>query len=236
MSNKPPVPTEAQLLSAYRALQSGRAVSVHDWILFSQWTRFDPRLAEVWILAFDRDWKTLSPVLFRDENRKASSPAVLGVLLDQYHQFLCPKTEVTSLGYWMKIALEGAPKANNESFLIGVQGFANQRVFDDADRPVRSFKHWGFFGREIFINKFQQKQAVLQKTAIAATERKKILIGLLKLKKRITVGEYRLACNDLISKRVAQLDLENFKGLKRVGNTRSRFYVLETLTSKKEHR
>ncbi len=228
MNRKPPVPSEAEIIDAYRSLQSGEAITVEILIQMAQWVRFDPRLGELWLKALGNQWQSLSPVQVRNQNLLQATPAVLGVLLEQYSQFLCPDKERKTFRHWQAVALDGALLANHENFFIGVQPFAGARVREDSERPSRSFKKWGFLGRDMLINKFSFIQKDLQKTAIAAPERRKILIKLIQAKGRITVGDYIAACDDLISKRVAQKDLHTFPGLRCVGSTRAKFYVKDS--------
>ncbi len=227
MSHKPEVPSEAEVQKAYALMQSGVSLSVSALVCFAQWTRFDPRLGELWLTALDRQWRSMAPVEVRRENLTQASPAALGVLLDQYKNFLCPRDDKRLFQFWSSTALEGVLPANHENYFIGVQGFANQRVREDAEWPIKSFKKWGFMGRDVFLNKFSLKQKSLQRTGIGAIERHKILAELIQFKDRITVNDYIAACGDLISKRVAQKDLQSFSGVKCVGNTRAKFYVKE---------
>jgi hypothetical protein len=221
---KPTVPDEASILRAYADLQNRSVLAVTDWIRYAQWSRFDPRLGEVWLSAFDREWRSLAPVPFKNENLKQAVPAVLGVLLDQYHQFVCPEPDRKIFHHWRTIALDGVPSANHEQFFIGVAPFAGKQIRLDAEQPLKIYKRWGFFGRDVLVNKFSQKQQRLQRTALAPVERKKALAKLIHLKKRITVTDYIEACDGLISRRIAQKDLESEPRLEGAGSTRARYY------------
>lgn len=227
---KPPVPSEAEIRAAYSVLQSevsGRAkieIPVLEWIRFAHASRFDPRLGELWLLAFDRHWQKLSPVAIRDENQHQAIPAVLGVLLDQYLKFLCPAEERKVFRHWSAIALMGVERARFEGFFIGVAPLAGRSVRLDAERPLQVYKKWGFFGRDVLVNKFQEKQMQLQRTALAPAERARALEELLQSRTRITVASYVEACGGLISRRTAQLDLEKRTDLRPEGNTRGRVY------------
>ncbi len=221
---------------AYQQLQPLNGVfndlSVKELVRFSQWTRFDPRLGELWLSALDRQWRNLAPLPMRQENLAQANPAVMGVLLDQYQSVLCPRRERRLFRLWSATVLDGVARAQNESFFIGVQGFASQRAREDAERPFRSFKKWGFFGRDVFQNKFLLKQKTNQKTGIALAERRQILVDLIKEKERIAVQDYIEACGGFISRRVAQKDLRSEKKLKCIGNTRAQFYVRKSTWSR----
>ena len=105
---------------------------------------------------------------------------------------------------------------------------ASPRTHADAEGAMESFKKWGYFGRDVFLNKFSLHQKKIQKTGLGPSERKRILLALLKSKERIQVRDYVSACGDLISNRVAQKDLKATKGLKCVGKTRAKFYIRES--------
>jgi len=227
-SIKPRVPTETDVLDAYSRLQSHLEMREKEWVTLSQWTRFDPRLAEIWLTEFGRNWRRLSPVMIRAENLKTPTPAVLGLLLDQYHRFVCPKRDRHLFGLWSKVALYLTPRADSEQFFIGVLPFAGTHAREASERPGALYKKWGFFGQDIFVNKFAEKQKSMQATALAPPERMKILKELLRHKKRITVADYVEACKGLISRRVAQMDLEEMPGLRGEGQTRGRTYSKRT--------
>ena len=228
---KPAVPGESEIKEAYSVLQAEGAaieIPVPAWIRFAHASRFDPRMGELWLSAFDRHWRQLAPVLMRDENLKQAVPAVLGVLLDQYLKFLCPEQERKIFRHWSAIALMGAERAQWEGFFIGVAPFGGRSVRIDAERPLRVFKKWGFFGSDVLVNKFHEKQRQLQRTALAPVERERVLRDLLKTRNRLTVAAYVEACGGLISRRTAQKDLEQCAELSPEGNTKGRVYRVIT--------
>ncbi|MBU6154861.1 MAG: hypothetical protein KGP28_11210 [Bdellovibrionales bacterium] len=232
MSKKPVGPAEEELTQAYRILQAKESIDPSSFVRFAQWVRFDPRLGELWLEAFDRQWQQESPILFRDANLKQAIPAVLGVLLDQYRTYFCPKPLRSAFVHWSAIALEGVVPAPFQQFFIGVLPFAGKQMRENAERPARAYLKWGFLGRDVFLNKFLEKQKTLQKTGLGLEQRMRILSELLKAQERITVSDYLSACDHLISRRVAQKDLSGHPRLRCMGNTRAKFYLKTTGGSK----
>ena len=121
----------------------------------------------------------------------------------------------------------GTPKARGEGFLIGVLPFAGMAVREGAEKPASFYKKWGFLGHEVFVNKFALKQESLQRTALAPQERRLILHELFQRKRRITISDYLEACHGLISRRIAQMDLEAMQKVRAEGKTRGRMYSLD---------
>jgi hypothetical protein len=223
-SNKIRIPTSDELNESLSLLRAKNTPSTEDWIRIAQWTRFDPRLAEEWLTALGRHWRTLSPISFREFNLKQHTPAVLGLLLEQYRAFLCPKKDRPLFKLWSAVVLHRTPKARGEGFLIGVLPFAGTAVQEGAEKPAAFYKKWGFFGQEVFVNKFTLKQESLQRTALGPEERRLILHDLFQRKRRITISDYLEACHGLISRRIAQMDLETMPKIRAEGRTRGRIY------------
>ena len=223
-SNKIRIPTSDELNESLSLLRGNNSPSNEDWIRIAQWTRFDPRLAEEWLTALGRHWRTLLPISFRESNLKQHTPAVLGLLLEQYRTFLCPKKDRALFKLWSAVVLHRTPKARGEGFLIGVLPFAGTAVREGAEKPAGFYKKWGFLGQEVFVNKFALKQESLQRTALGPEERRLILHELFQRKCRITISDYLEACHGLISRRIAQMDLESMPKVRAEGRTRGRIY------------
>ena len=215
------IPTPSELAQCLNLLRKEETPSAEDWARIAQWTRFDPRLAEEWLTTLGRHWKILSPVLIREANLKQHTPAVMGLLLEQFRIFLCPKRDRALFKLWSAVVLHRTPKAQGEGFLIGVLPFAGNAVREGAEKPAVYYKKWGFLGQEVFVNKFALKQKQLQRTTLGPDERKLILIELFEKNRKITVKDYLEACHGLISRRVAQMDLETMPGVQAEGRTRN---------------
>ena len=224
------VPSEKMMEKAYAylikaTLQSDTPISSTKLVQIAQWVRFDPRLGELWLQAFKKLWKSFSPILIRTLNLKQATPAVLGVLLEQFEVLYLSRLERKIFRLWKELVLAGVSPVNGEGFFIGVQPFAGASKKEDAEKPLRFYQKWGFLGRDLLINKAALRQQALQRTFLEKTLRQRVLSELVKKNLRITVEDYLMACNHAISKRVAQKDLEAYSKLKAVGHTKGRFYV-----------
>jgi hypothetical protein len=226
----PQVPTTKELENAYHHLIGKKNVSEVDFVFYSRFVRFDPRLGEAWLTRMRRDWKKISPVSLRDKNLNHLDPAIFGVLLEQVEVFLISKQERKLFRLWKNAVLWLTPKGDHAQFLIGVKPLGSDTMMDDAEFPAREYIKWGYLGRDVFLNKFLQKQKILQKTTLQRAIRNRKLNSFLShckknSKERITIEDYLQFCEFAISRRIAQLDLKKSPNLRAIGNTRSRFYV-----------
>ncbi len=217
------IPSEEDLLKAYSLLQfSKQEIPLHEISLWSQWCRFDARLAEILIQYFEKNWLEISPLDFNAELIKTPWPAVMGVLLDQMKFFIkFSKTELSLFKNWSKCVMTGIQNANHELFFIGTYGFASERMREDVVKSNKSFLNRGYFGTDLFFNKAKSNK----KTLIPAKTRHYIINAFLKKHQRLTVAEYRGFFDGWVSMRQAQYDLSNHPRLKPRGNTRGRFFV-----------
>ena len=222
------IPSIDELEKAYGILQSKAAVAEVDYALYSQWTRFDPRLGEIWIARFARDWRNLRPAILRDALLELPWPSAFGVLIEQtlaYGNLSLPEKKI--LRSISRAVLASIPTALFEAFFIGLAPFASRSMREDAENPIASYSKWGYFGRDVMINKASQKLSAgeFHRTEIDADRRELILKTLLQEKNRITINDYLEALEWKVSRRVAQKDLKISPVLKARGKTRARFYI-----------
>jgi hypothetical protein len=223
------VPTAREISESYDRLilvKQGKIKPLSDseWIKIARWVRFDPRLGELWIDSFSHCWKTVSPMAFHDENIKLPSPAMLGVLLDQLQDLGISKKDRKNFQHWKSMVMSDVSPAPHENFFVGLKGFASAEQMKDVERSAKSYSRWGYFGQDILVNKFSQKQRTLQKTFISAERRISILNQLIRRSPRIRVEDYLRECGNAISRRIAQLDLEAHPKLNSIGKTRGKIY------------
>ena len=218
-------PSRREIEHAYHVLFNSVTIDEIAFVHFAEWVRFDPRLGEQWLFSLAKMWRKFNPVLLHAETLKLHTPAVIGVLLDQCEKYLILKQDKKFFNAWKKIVLFQVKPARGESFLIGIHGFATLLLLEEVQFASQAYQRWGFGGKDVFINKFSQKQTNLQKSDLSPEVRLIILKELLKKKKRITVNDYLLACDLRISKRVAQKDLVLYSGLEAHGNSRARFFT-----------
>ena len=218
------IPSESEIESAFHNLRT-KTVSEKNWITYSQWTRFDPRLGEVWLTSFYKNWQKINPVFLQQQNLEADNPAVLGVLLDQCEAFLIEKSLCSLFRTWKKVAVNGVKPAPGEIFLIGLHPFASESLLNEMVYASEIYRRWGFGGKDMFINKFAEKQKTIQKSILGSATRREILGQLIKSQERITVSDYLLACEWRVSRRVAQKDLSESPKIIPRGKSRGRFYI-----------
>src|SRR4030081_1425871 len=76
------IPSLPDLKRAYDELQfKGEVQYENHFAIYSQWTRFDPRLAEIWVKAILSAWKRLNPVGLNRSLKDQPWPNAAGVLL-----------------------------------------------------------------------------------------------------------------------------------------------------------
>lgn len=226
--SKLPVPTTQSIQLAFDDLiQSQRkklTLTYSQWALYARWARFDPRLAELWVLAVKTNWRELAPVVFREENLKLPIPATVGLLLEHVSVLLSDETERVLFGLWKKVIQFEVPLATHENFFIGVREFASSGMVQDAEQSLKVYLKWGFLGRDMLVNKFSERQAAQPKTYLDASRRALILNRLLKTRRPFRIEDYIQACGGAVSRRVAQKDLENHPRVSARGHTRARVY------------
>ena len=222
------MPDSKEMDSAYECLtrmRLGKSVLlIQDWIRLSRYSRFDSRLAELYVQAISRSFRKIDPIAMNEANLSIASPGVLGVLLEHAEGLAKDPSELEQFRLWKKLALFKTPHGNHEQFFIGTRGFGTSHVRAEAEKSLKHYKKWGYLGSEVLRNKFKLHQAEHPKTYLDASTRRTILQALLKSKLRFTVEDYIDACGNAISRRSAQLDLSKEPHLKSFGQTRARIY------------
>lgn len=214
------IPSSADLTRASEALLFGE-VSEADLATYAQWTRFDPQLGEIWISRILKSWRDLSPAHLNHAIRNQPWPAALGVLLELATE-LGETRDPLLFKSWADCALSGVqPHPPAMQYFIGTRAFAGKLMREDAAKSLEPYSRWGFIGRESLFNKSSFKP----RTLISSDRRRAVLNELVATRPRLTVADYRQSLDGWVTPRQAELDLANHPGLRRVGNTRARFYV-----------
>lgn len=229
MSKKLPFPSQKQLENAYSHLLGAQSVLETQWVMYSRYSRYDPRLAEIWIKRMAKEWKKLSPLMLQEKNIKEFSPATLGVLLEQLYMYLVDLQSKKIFYKWKELVMCDVKPSQGENFLIGIYPFASKAMLEQAEAPHISFKKWGFSGADILVNKYLKVQQTKQKTGLSKKVRKTMLDRFIAAQKKaghfkFKLNDYVQFCGGHISTRVAQLDLLSAKHIRRHGRTKSRYY------------
>ncbi|MBI3535142.1 MAG: hypothetical protein HY072_06620, partial [Deltaproteobacteria bacterium] len=153
------IPTPNDLLKAYNTLQFKQKMLLPSKLAFwSQWSRFDPRLAEIIVFYISKNWKDISALTLNREIKKQPWPGVLGVLLEQVILFAgFSLNEKVLFRNWARFVMTGVSKASFELFFIGLRSLGGRLSLQDAVLSHKTYKKWGYFGRELLINKVPEK-------------------------------------------------------------------------------
>jgi hypothetical protein len=219
-------PTFASLERAYAALQSSTAISAEELGLWSQWSRFDPRLAELFVAFLAARWKTADWVSLRGVLETQPWPTAFGVLAENaLAGNLLPRSERSMFRRWNATILTGLARGRNELFFFGTRKIGGREMFRDAAESAVTYLRWGYLGRDLLVSKANPRAfASRGKTLVPAPARKRLLDELARTRTRFTIGDYQSALDYGVSRRQAELDLARHPGIVGVGNTRARFY------------
>ena len=216
------IPQAKELLAAYERLQFSGDLTPEELARFSQWSRFDPRLAEIWVAAVLRHWESVNPIAMHDKLREHPWPAVVGVLLD----FV--KKDVTEarrrlFDAWSQAVIADVERANWEQFFIGLRAPGGKLMVEDATYSLSEYKRWGYLGREILFNKAVARTR--PGGSLAPDTRERILRELIGQRGRLTVALYWTTIGKVISRRQAERDLAACRLLRAEGRTKGRVFV-----------
>ena len=222
------IPSDPELARAYDEFSGGIEFAPDRIALLSQWARFDPRLSEILVAYLARNWSRLSPIELREALLPQAWPAAFGVLTEQaclYFEHLSPGSndlDPLLLKQWASLVMTGIPPADGELFFIGLRAFGGIQARQDAIGSVKSYRRWGYLGREILIN----KASILGvgATHLPAQARRAILDEMLAKRARITVSDYIDQLGGQVHRRQAERDLARHPSLEAGGMTRGREY------------
>ena len=220
------IPSQRQLFQAYKTLQClPDSVSIKKLVLWSQWTRLDPRLGEILIGYLSNFWRIHNPVEINQQLKRQIWPAVFGVLLEQVPFYCLQKLknkewDRKSFFYWAKCVMIDIPPADNELFFIGLYKAGGKFVQEECFYSIKPYRKWGYFSKELLLNKAKP----VKKTLISLPQRKAVIDELLKSYKTITVQDYLEKMNFQVHRRQAQRDLKNHNQLQSYGHTKNKYY------------
>jgi hypothetical protein len=230
------LPNTRDLEKAYHALGKQGTVSHEALALYSQWSRLDARLAEIWVLYVFSNWKRYNPIELHEILLRAPWPSAAAVLLEFVDRAMTEKKEdLRIFRHWKRIVVHGIQAAHFEQFFIGQRKVASDAMFEDARFSLAQYKKWGYLSREILFNKqlFPSGKATRARNGRGGSAphshepvtREEVLRSLLERQTRVSIQDYLLALGNSISRRQAERDLGTSRWVRAVGNTRARVYV-----------
>ena len=219
------IPGVAEFSVAYARLQDATTViSNAELALWSQWTRFDPRLAEQIVQNIACHWRAISPLELNTALRDQPWPAAAAVLIEQAGCFSVAPNKHAEFRRWKNCVLWDVAPASDEQFFIGLRAFAGDAMRDDACLALRPYRVWGYLGRDVLVN----KAPLGGKTLVSATTRRQTLNKLIQRQPRLRVRDYISALGGWVSARQAELDLAAHPRLRAMGRTKARYYLVVT--------
>lgn len=217
------LPTSDELLHAYNQLQSpGNSISSFDLALWSQWTRLDPRLAEILVDWMERNWRTLPPALLHEALLRQPWPQVFGVLLEHTAVRLKNSQVRKQFHLWYQCTMLDVEPSSGGQFYIGLRKFSGQEMRKDSELSLRAYLKWGYLGRDLIQNK-SSKQV---RTLIPRKSRLGVLEEMMRTHSRFQVKDYLEVLEGKIHPRQAERDLRNHPKLRAIGKTRSRWFIV----------
>jgi hypothetical protein len=219
------IPSETELMLAYARLQGDESVPIApaELALWSQWSRFDPRLAEQCVESIGRAWKRIPPVELHELLVRQPWPAAFGVWVEHITVFKpVPLADRALFQTWADCVMAGIQPAEYEQFFIGLRALGGPAMRADATLALEPYLRWGYLGREILINKFVMEPQ--GKTLVPARARRAALDELIRARRRLTLRDYRDALGGWVSSRQAEYDLAAHPRLLARGRTKARIY------------
>lgn len=217
------IPNISQLQKVYGELQtSSVCLPLEQLALWACWVRFDPRLGEQWIEHLKKHWAKINPLEFNRHLRKQAWPASAGPLLEQIPLFSQWRvSEHHAFEAWSSCVMSGIPLMPYQLYFIGLRALGGEMVRKDVMLSLKSYIRWGFYSRELLVNKATQKHCY---TDLTPESREQILASLIHNQDKILVKDYIAAAGGAISTRQAQLDFKKQPNLVKVGKTKGSYY------------
>ena len=246
MKGLPKLPQTDDLLRAYRDIEkrvdemaSDQILSEKQIAIYSQWSRLDPRLAELFTGYLERWGHEVHTFRLLSELEALPWPRAILVPLrfaEMKLTFEIKTSEASSMPKPSRLATLQAliksidrafPDVSNDLYFIPLQ--RPNRVLTDEmiDLQTEPYLSAGFIGSAPLFAKGQAPEGV---TLMTKDARERLLQRLIVRKsdsvprEDLTVDRYISACRGLVSRRQAQRDLDAEPKLKAIGFTRNRRY------------
>lgn len=211
------IPGESELELAYSRLLYERPAPPDEEAiaLYSQWSRFDPRLGEILVGHLTKHWERYHPLKLRSHLLKHPWPEALGLILEFVKETFKDKL----FDGWRRLTLQGIPKARGELFFFGLRALGGDLMEEDAAFPLKPYQKWGYLARE---NLADAKKAGHH----SPETRRQILSALISKRSRIRTRDYINALGGCISARQAERDLKGDRRLRATGRSKGVVFVV----------
>lgn len=197
-------------------------ISLELVAIWTQWARFDARLAEVLVGYFSSHWEAIHAVPLNREVLLQPWPNVLGVLLDAA-SYAVLSEQRKRFHLWRALCLAEIAPGSWQLFFIGLYQPSSKGSDREILECTKVFFRWGFFSKESLLP--TKKQFQDHRTLKSKVVRKRVLETLLAKREPFTVEDYMRALNFQVSRRQAQRDLKENSRIKKRGFTRSRVFT-----------
>lgn len=243
------IPGATDLERAYRLLfvrssrGTGRArqPTCAELALFSQWARFDPRLAEILVQYVIVTWRRIHPVELHQALHTQPWPGACAVLLEFAERGVGAAGGCDSavFRHWKAAVTAHVALANWEQFFIGQRRIGGEAMQGDARFAFEEYRRWGYLAREILFNKQrlpvdspragatgpERDRSAAGTHRLGVTTRLEILKTLLERSARLRARDYWEAIGRSVSLRQAERDLKASGLVRARGRTRARWFA-----------
>ena len=220
------VPTLYDLQKAYAVLlhRKPACAGIKDIVRFSQWSRFDPRLAEICVFYFSREWKRINPMELRTAALNGGAAAVIAVFFEFTRKIIKKEDPSSFLLFecWRKLVTINMQKAQGELFFIGLRQLGGKAMEEDAIYASDEFRKWGFLSQENLIPKSVGG-------ILSPSTRNELLKAFLLKSNRIRINDYWHLIGKCISRRQAERDLQKSTLLQSKGKTKGKYYIARVI-------
>lgn len=214
------IPGLGDLEKAYASLLHAHpsAPTSDDLALYSQWSRFDPRLAEILVEYIAKNWKRIPPVSLRESLLIQPWPSVAAVLFEFVGAKLKGSHTSKLYAYWAKLITLDFKKAGGEQYFIGLRQLGGKAMLEDAAFPLQAYCRWGYLARENLVSKSTS-------ASLSPQTRTEILKTLFAGERRVRTEQYWQAIGKCVSRRQAERDLRDHPNLRACGRTKGTYFV-----------
>lgn len=129
-------------------------ISPKEFVHWTQYSRYDARLAEQLAEHIRDYWYRYDPVVINSLAQKEAWPGAVGFLIEHTLEQCSKSIGVrTQFQKWAATAQRGLPSFTWGLFFIGAWPIASAAMNAQVSQSLSSYKKWGFYGKDILFNK-----------------------------------------------------------------------------------